>query len=98
MRTALRLLVVLAFALGTVAVTASTPAVAQDGPDYVGENPPEGGTTVSGSGSGRSSEGGVLPITGADVTLLVALAVALIGLGWVLVRNVRGRRTEILRS
>jgi hypothetical protein len=91
-----RLLLVLALftslGLGTVATGT---AVAQDGPDYVGNTPPEGGSEVSGGGdSAGASDNGLLPVTGGDIALMLAVAIAAIGLGWVLMHNVRTRRSS----
>ena len=42
---------------------------------------------------GAQAPGGLLPITGADIALLVAAAVVLIGVGWLVLR-LGQRRTE----
>ncbi len=84
-------------ALGTVTV-GTTAAVAQDTPDYVGSNPPEGGTSVSGTGGTRGTNTGTLPITGADITVLVAFGLALVVGGSLIVRSVRQRRQLATRT
>ena len=78
---------ILVAGIGTA--TTSVPAFAQDTPDYVGSNPPEGGTSVSGAGESRGTSTGTLPITGADIAVLVTLAVALTAIGWVFLRAAR---------
>ena len=82
--------------LGVGAATVS-PASAQDTPDYVGDSPPTGGSSVSGTGSTRgsgSAEGtGTLPITGADIAVVLALSAGALGIGWVIERNTKHHRS-----
>lgn len=98
----IRVLLVLVFA-SVLGVLATSGASAQDGRDYIGNTPPGGGETVSGSdnvGSGSVETGreggGTLPITGADIAILVTLAFSAIFLGWVLQRQ--ARRDVVLRT
>lgn len=81
--------ILLASTLGLAAFTAA-PAMAQTDSSYVG-----GDTTVRGNDLTRTpqvdadTEGGSLPVTGGDIAGLVAIGVASVGAGTVLVRRSR---------
>ena len=70
---------------------AVSPALAQDGPDYVGNNPPGGGGSVSGTEESRGGSSS-LPTTGADLILLAALGLGTATAGTAMIRATRKRR------
>jgi len=80
--------ILIATVLGLAAFSA--PAVAQDAGTYVG-----GDTTVRGNDLNRTprvdadTEGSSLPVTGGDIAGLVAIGVAAVGTGTVMVRRSR---------
>jgi hypothetical protein len=72
-------------------LSSATVALAQDGPDYVGSQPPVGASEVSGIGGGTGGGGGgsgLLPLTGISIALLLILGVGSIVIG----RSLRDRR------